>query len=532
MITIDVSAEPVGRCVPCRGLISTGVLGTEYVRNPLVFKAVTPESVHLELPIGYLYQGNDCMGELRDKSVRHVTAEGDLRYSASSVLAGHEQPLGHYAHEADGSRVYYNGISLGWGEEWSNAGSFTVSGTSYTGWYTTVTYNDSGSIMCNMFQHYSYNASGSWSPKTYIEMYYVGSDGLIYRLSTNSYTTLKDDDFVRDLLTTKIPVGGSVANPQYYDLVVHRQGIPGDLALTIQREVEDFLYTSKIADNHPVDFGELAAECAEQLKHVDSPMLGMVFDIAEFKNFSQFAKNAANVRGWTQSRKIAKEVSTAIRGLKWGDFQRTLKKSGAEMFKPGSGLFLFYMYVVRTGISDVSAISEGLKHAFEAPLWRRLHSKRECFIPILQTEIAYTATLTVELATWPDNFLSGVQAFIAECKKFGVYPQMANLWDILPYSFVVDWIVQYGDLFEQCDRYLDTKNYFPVKYCICSEKWTLQVDGPSIVPSLPTVSGDVRLRAYTRWNQVELPLPPVRLTVESKTGKHFAEASALIVQRL
>lgn len=50
--------------------------------------------------------------------------------------------------------------------------------------------------------------------------------------------------------------------------------------------------------------------------------------------------------------------------------------------------------------------------------------------------------------------------------EFDVFPSLSNMWDLVPYSFVADWLVDFGGFFEQIDLIAQSSQYDVVATCL------------------------------------------------------------------
>jgi hypothetical protein len=106
-----------------------------------------------------------------------------------------------------------------------------------------------------------------------------------------------------------------------------------------------------------------------------------------------------------------------------------------------------------------------------------------------------------------------------------------NIWDLIPYSFVVDWVIDVGGLLERLDliAQIDRFNIF-----ISGQ--TLQVATPvdlSQIVGFQSIVGNVHASYYKRVYTTE-PIAPSLISSRNSDQKfnHWLEASALAVQRV
>lgn len=136
-------------------------------------------------------------------------------------------------------------------------------------------------------------------------------------------------------------------------------------------------------------------------------------------------------------------------------------------------------------------------------------------------------TLEQHLKLGVDNEDSRVQSLLTGLENMGVMPNVSNLWQLVPYSFVVDWFVGIGPMLESYDSN-SRLNRFNVRYVTSSVKRT------AVIPLGMTafgLQGDIQVRRYDRNVSSTVPKSPVDLSFPLSVSNHWLEASALIIQR-
>lgn len=109
-------------------------------------------------------------------------------------------------------------------------------------------------------------------------------------------------------------------------------------------------------------------------------------------------------------------------------------------------------------------------------------------------------------------------------------PTAANIWDMVPYSFVVDWFLPIGESLERHEvrNYIET---LPVKICFKSDKIEWFYSGKEIIGS-STLDASLDYKFYNRECTGSLPLPLMHIDTPKGDFSHWLEASALILQRV
>lgn len=482
-----------------------------------------------------LEQSHKTYGRLRDKGVIHVSRKGVIDLTSATVDAGVTTQGCPSVKTSTGLYRPYDNLVM-WGEDGKESqrtvlySDRTISGKVYTHdpsyIRTEVRFRESGDagICIHWITVGAIRQNGVvTTPAVYRSEYttFRRDAGRLYKFSqAYSQTSWYSEAVLQSALLSVPSTGGTLCDDTYYVLrtVADPESFRDSLVTAIRNADSYVLYLDP-----DFDFGELSLECAEQLKLVDENILLLVLDVDDWRHFHKMWKNFANLKGWKYARK-------AFERIKRG---RGRPKDIIEMFRPGSSTYLFTKYAVLPTVSDCERLIQGLHRLATGEWIQRLHSRR-----VLQMSdpgavySVYTATMTVEVGTF-GKFLGGkIQELIANFKRLGLYPSVVNLWDMLPYSFVIDWFLPFGDLFEDVENYLYVKDYFPVEYVIMSEKRERGVDISLLVPGTPA-TGVVDFIHYHRWISRKIPLPRVHSLSLDPLGvfSHIVESAALIVQR-
>lgn len=497
----------------------------------------SPGATIYEVPVGNRpIHGDKVYGQMRDKEVNHLNASGTVYLPSSTVLTGASPIMGlPTVYMIPNSQTRIASTPRYWGQALEIVRTlptydYTYSGKTYrvraaTGRWFTRFDGDKMIIVAECEYPEVWNVTNNTlsiaaSVAGRVTMW-SRRNGLIYAHGTYSISGSYYSGSQQLAYLASIPSTGGTLYPTVA-LTETSYGDTSELVDELSESIRRQLSRSSLhLDEHPADFSELALECSAQMKVVDQNVLLLVLDVDDWRHFSTLWKNFANSRGWKRALRSYKQ-------LKRGGNMKDL----INMFKPGSSAYLFGKYAVLPSVSDVKRLIAGVQRSSLYLKRQRIHSRRVTSLDEPTALSAqHTAVITVQCSQYPSDFLGITQRAIAGMKKWGLYPGVQNLWDMLPYSFVIDWIVQYGDLFKDVDEYLDQKYYFPVSYCVMSEKWEVSKSISSIAPGSPA-SGEVAFSYYTRWISREIPLPSVSLSVESTAGNHLLESSALVLQRL
>lgn len=499
---------------------------------------------------GFLHQGTEPKGELRDKPVMHLKADGNIdvlvnppvQYMINGVP---NLKVGSTYYRCDAVFPFGSAYSAFWSEEVPNAsrvsGLYRYTYTTAFDFQKSVTHLTVNNVLyCVVYAGYKTGLqTKSWAATgVFIEeipsSYYLGAyvfalngTTLVYKGSRTKQSSTTSVYFSDDEIRDAIPLMTSSSTMPSYSPVLASFGTPAAVvdAIASQGIGEDYHGLLSCIDWHPANFGELATEASMGLRYVEDNVLLIIQDLVLMKGMATNLLSLLDLKEW-------KVVKTAFEALKGGDISlRTFRK----MVAPFGNAFLSWKYIFAPDLNDLDSIGQGIASAMFENKFRRVHSRRitEDFLPNAR-KVRHTAVFTAEVVSFAERDWGMFQELIYLGKRWGMYPETTNLYDILIYSFVADWFVQFGDMYEQIDAYLNTAYYYPVKYCICSEKWEYILEGTELVPEAyaPGASGEVTISYYHRWITEDVPLPPVELTANTSLSKHWAEAGFLVAQRL
>lgn len=193
-----------------------------------------------------------------------------------------------------------------------------------------------------------------------------------------------------------------------------------------------------------------------------------------------------------------------------------------------ANLTLSYSYGTRLTVADTVEIEEGVKKLYDS--------------------LRYLLDDTSTVKGWasqsfPDNFLkierlltanvyyhqqqAPVRKLMDALYKADLEPSLGNIYDLIPYSFVVDWFVNVGDILESIDVFA-TAAYLNLAYYIRSYK-----DVGKYPVSLTRYGTDrIDFSHYVREVRESLDIPVPDLEVHLPGVSVLPQGLALVVQRL
>lgn len=259
----------------------------------------------------------------------------------------------------------------------------------------------------------------------------------------------------------------------------------------VQEQIESLVATRLLTCTQgitPYDYGELAMEASANARTVDTNVISFVKDLRDPAALIPKLKNLKSLKG----------IASQYLGTKYG---------------------------ILPTVDDLNKISDGFKKI--KPLWQ---SSAEFLRAGHTTNFTFSggsSTLVQRIKISVDDEDSMVQKLYQGAVKIGIFPTLVNLWDLVPYSFVIDWFVDVGGLLERIDNNLLFKT-LNINYVVTSSKSTTIL---SISDPQSGITGNYYRVAYHRGVSDQCPTPSLTLQLTSKDFDHYVEASALIIQR-
>lgn len=523
---------------------------------------------------GIFLQGHQSYGKLRDKGVIHSGARGELTVSgetlASTPVSSNNIGLqGLLFPKKTGGSQAACGIAA-WGNDVTFTGAFRVPTHTVSGKvYSDIVFDQEIIVRfdgpyCIVEMHMGprkvsadgqplATAGETWTCSFYRMVY--GSYAMPTLYGSQTYTaSMVNGAWRYSFPNASIVAGQAFAAPSSYGVGVGSKLLDYDqwkLGLDLINSATDAEILTKaevvarlldgrnfISEAEEVfgrfpantNWGDLGQDIVQQQDYVDTSALLTVFDLAILYDTRTSWKLLA-----TTAKKLATQA-TDIAVLSTRFFSQTAKsirlaKNWSKLLSSG---YLSVLYGILPPIRDVQKIQEGMKKLYNyASNPRRMHSRRRTVVSGPQgSAIATTSVVTAEVTQLDSDFLGELMKEIEFLHRVGLWPTTEMLWDVIPFSFVVDWVVNIGDFWERTD--LDHRvQYLPIDHVIYSEKRSWAPKLTLLWPGLTGVSGVVEFTYYSRYIEPTLTLPPVVLEGSSTPPMtHWLEAAALTMQRL
>lgn len=208
---------------------------------------------------------------------------------------------------------------------------------------------------------------------------------------------------------------------------------------------------------------------------------------------------------------------------------RQLKKHPLSK-KTWANLWLTYRYGLRLYALDTISIAKAIKkevaHADD-----RFQSARAVRTDSIPALFGNPIERTCRVKVYADKYSIGEMGLYEAIRSLDFVPSLANSWDLIPYSFVVDWFLPIGNILSRFDAMSDVKTLH-TRSCVASVKHVKQ----DHISGLFRCSGDVKHTCYQRKviSPTDLSSMLASLSAELFSGInliHFFDGLGLRFQR-
>lgn len=239
-----------------------------------------------------------------------------------------------------------------------------------------------------------------------------------------------------------------------------------------------------------VDFGTLAARAVKQKLCVDANLYEFMRDLPNMRYLIPALQNLKSLKG------LSGEYLKAKYGVlpTVDDLRKVLRA-----FRARAPFLDRYGHSIFNSSNKATRLTETISFQLDQYIKVAINDEDDQFIQLLE-----------------------------EFDKWGLSFTFENVWDLVRYSFVIDWFVDVGSFLERVDQNLRLLRY-KIPYVTMSRKRVIVGEVP---PSTSVcVVGPIGWRYYHRWVSSRCPLPPLTLSTSPTVSNHWLEAGALIIQR-
>lgn len=203
------------------------------------------------------------------------------------------------------------------------------------------------------------------------------------------------------------------------------------------------------------------------------------------------------------------------------------KLKNLRKLKTLAGNYLGLKYGVLPTVSDLQNIVDALKRikpyldSNGYSTFNAVHSESKS-----TSSNSYYLEQRIKIAIEKED--NDLVAFATGVESAGFAPTLENTWDLIPYSFVLDWFIGFGDFLERVDTRMRLSR-LNIRYATMSRKQRTTV---FMTPTLALpLSGTFDVVHYQRWTSDQCPVPPLSLSSNLTSFNHWLEGTALILQR-
>lgn len=296
---------------------------------------------------------------------------------------------------------------------------------------------------------------------------------------------------------TYLPVTDSIPRKPYYGYDPSIISAINEIGLL----VKDIPCVRKFSSLRDFDFGALALEACSDLTTNSVNMIEFLRDlrhptelIPKFKNFRTFIKNASKI-----------DKSKAV-----------------------SDEYLRTVFGILPTVSDIKSIVDQLRKnlPYYDPdgfqITTSVKSVHDDYLDWHIHQVARAKVVTSRTELYTENSMD-------KLKKMGVFPSLNNLWDLVPYSFVVDWFTSVGDTLEIISDYSNAMS-LGIRYCTFSRKDILS---HAVIATDNSYYGEIQVVNYHRWTTDHCPTPQLSTDPSSNVSlDKLSKGTALLIQRI
>lgn len=242
------------------------------------------------------------------------------------------------------------------------------------------------------------------------------------------------------------------------------------------------------------------------------------------------AKNA-DINSIAYLADIVKLITDIKSGSGLGTIQQLLGSKGAkELLRNSSSTFLSGKYGLSLTVADTKKLVAAV--AREASSLYKYRVARASFTEVFATNNrTFGSDLTVEehFKCVYDPCGTGLRDQLSSLYRWDAALTLENTWDLIPFSFVVDWFAPIGDYLNQYDDGILAR-MLPIKDVLQSTKYTISIPSKSLTQH-HNCCGFVTCSEYVR--SIRSTLPPIIPFYSGSKGFHNTlEFGAIIIQQL
>lgn len=270
-----------------------------------------------------------------------------------------------------------------------------------------------------------------------------------------------------------------------------------------------FNYVELMIRDEGGEWGDLTLDAAQRVRLTNSNTWLNLFELMDLPNLASGLSKLA-----------AREAYTSVKTL----------------VKAASDTYLAYHYGLRLTVNDMKSFCDKVDKIDFDYYTQTAGSEREFTVdlpgrPGTQIHIARRAKLVLDAATREQyTILENMKKLSRKFYELDLTPSISNVWDAIPFSFVLDWFFPIGDAFDRAEgiNYVKTLHF---RRCFYSEKWNWFYHDDFVTDSGYHYFGDLSFRFYNRTCRPSCIVPSQNVDHSpiQDAPKHWLEATALFL---
>lgn len=199
-------------------------------------------------------------------------------------------------------------------------------------------------------------------------------------------------------------------------------------------------FPNKVSD------GELLAAAIDEIRGYNTNMIANIISVKDLA--TQGSEKCANICNILETGDIFEFADLLDVNIKRGE-PMNLNKLKKLTWEQASNKWLKYRYELCTTLSDIVEIKDKADTVIDNifRISRNDMPPRKFGATVAKDGVTYSLT-----GTYQCDFHNEVQKLWYQLDQLGLQPNLQNIWDMVPYSFVVDWFLPLGDYFSHVDR--------------------------------------------------------------------------------
>jgi len=206
---------------------------------------------------------------------------------------------------------------------------------------------------------------------------------------------------------------------------------------------------------------------------------------------------------------------------------------GKATLKSMADLFLTVKYAILTFIDDTKAVASVgkklTKHQFLFCSTTRSLSSFVTTDPGPSPGLTWFTQFHQKIYYLNDDvdWIKGIRLALTT----GLFPSLTNVWDFVPYSFVIDWFFDLGSLFERVDTNT-LISVLPIQ-AACQSRCDKTAVSCSSLPEMTSrnFQGFINYQRYRRDIVSSITPPGWRIDAKKEGFDHWVESGAMLIQK-